>query len=286
MLSVFSVLFAVIVRVFSNPFGNVLQKKLAQRGLNSIFISFLTYLILSIFCFFFFWNYEIKSIPFDFWKYSVLAGILGASGNLLLIKALQNGNLSVLGPINSYKSIVGIILGVLFLNEYPNFWGIVGMVLIIGGSYFILDSREEKFSWKLLKRKDIQFRLGALFFNAIEAIYIKKIILVSDVNLSFVSWCWFGGFFSFLFLLFTRISIKSQIQKISKKEIFLFSLLALSLGLMQFSTNYIFHEIPVGYALCLFQLSIVVSIFLGLKFFQESNGRRKLIGSILIILMK
>jgi uncharacterized membrane protein len=47
-----------------------------------------------------------------------LAGITGALGNGFLLRALEKGDLSVLGPINSYKSVAGIIFAVFLLNQF------------------------------------------------------------------------------------------------------------------------------------------------------------------------
>lgn len=62
---------------------------------------------------------------------------------------------------------------------------------------------------------------------------------------------------------------------------------------MQYTTNYVFDHMEVGYALALFQLSTIVSILLGYRIFKETDIRKKLvgafimiIGSILIILLK
>ena len=58
-------------------------------------------------------------------------------------------------------------------------------------------------------------------------------------------------------------------------------------------TNYTFKHMAVGYALSLFQLSTIVSVLLGYRFFKEQNIWKKLIGSaimitgsVLIILLK
>jgi drug/metabolite transporter (DMT)-like permease len=40
---------------------------------------------------------------------------------------------------------------------------------------------------------------------------------------------------------------------------------------------------PVGYALALFQLSIIVTVWLGHRIFGEANLRQKLIGSIIML---
>jgi drug/metabolite transporter (DMT)-like permease len=63
-----------------------------------------------------------------------------------------------------------------------------------------------------------------------------------------------------------------------------FLLLVLAIGIMQYTTNYTFDHMPVGYALSLFQLSILVSVFLGHKIFKEKDLRKKLIGSMIMII--
>jgi drug/metabolite transporter (DMT)-like permease len=52
---------------------------------------------------------------------------------------------------------------------------------------------------------------------------------------------------------------------------------------MQFTTNYAFGHMPVGYALSLFQLSTIVSVLLGYRLFQEQNIQKRLIGSLIMI---
>ena len=60
-------------------------------------------------------------------------------------------------------------------------------------------------------------------------------------------------------------------------------LLVICIGTMQFTTNYTFKHMPVGYALSLFQLSIIISVVLGHKIFKEEDIRKKLIGSTIMI---
>lgn len=224
-----------------------------------------------------------QSLPQQFWIYSVLAGIAGALGNGFLVKALQKGELSVLGPVNSYKSVVSIIVAVFLLREIPSFWGISGVVLIIYGSYFVLDTTQERFTWALLKKPEIQFRIWAMKLTAIEAVFIKKIILASSPVLAFASWCWFGAGFSLILIFVYRIDFRNEISKINKSHFGKYALLIICLGTMQFSTNYVFDHMPVGYALSLFQLSTIVSVFLGHRFFNEQDIRKKLIGSAIMI---
>ena len=204
-------------------------------------------------------------------------------GNGFLVKALQKGDLSVLGPINAYKSVVGLIVGIFLLRELPGIWGIAGIALIIFGSYFVLDTTEDRFSWALLKREEIQYRIWAMILTAIEAVFIKKIILVSSTRIAFISWCWFGVLFSFLMLFFYRLNLQQEIKKIKSSDAGKYILLIISVGIMQLTTTYIFDHLPVGYALSLFQLSTIISVLFGYSIFNEKDIRKKLIGSVIMI---
>lgn len=276
---------AVLLRIVSNPLGNVFQKQLTRRGYHPLAINFLTYLILSFGCVFLALNVRWSELPSAFWMYSVLGGLAGGIGNGFLVRALERGDLSILGPINSYKSVVGIIVGIFLLSELPDVWGLLGIVLIIYGSYFVLDTTEDRFSWALLKRKEIQYRIWAMVLTAIEAVFIKKVILASSTVISFISWCWFGALFSFVLLLFYRTKVSSStVKQINFSDARLYAFLVVCIGTMQYTTNYVFDNMEVGYALSLFQLSTIVSVIMGYKIFQEKNIRQKLLGSAIMII--
>lgn len=274
---------AVILRILSNPVGNVFQKQLTAKKNHPLLVNFLTYLLLAVICLFFIKLIVWRDLPTQFWTYSVLGGITGALGNGFLVKALQKGDLSVLGPINSYKSVVGIIGGIFLLGEIPNILGILGMALIVYGSYFVLDATSERFSWALLKKTEIQFRIWAMILTAIEAVFIKKVIQASTATAAFISWCWFGAFFSFLLLFVYRLNLRHEFHKVCKNDLPKYFLLVLCVGIMQFTTNYTFDHMPVGYALSLFQLSVLISVLLGHRIFKEIGIRKKMIGSAIMI---
>lgn len=274
---------AVLLRILSNPFANVFQKQLTAKNNHPLLVNFLTYLLLSVFCIFLVIGVQWQELSRQFWFYSVWGGIAGALGNGFLVKALQKGDLSVLGPINSYKSVVGIIVAIFLLGEIPNFWGVTGVVFIIYGSYFVLDTTPEKFTWTLLRKKEIQYRLWAMILTAIEAVFIKKVIIVSSATLAFVSWCWFGALFSLLLLFIYRLNLIKELRKVTQSHIPKYALLVVCIGTMQCTTNYTFGQMPVGYALSLFQLSTIVSVLLGHRLFKEQDIRKKLIGTAIMI---
>ncbi|HEX6180987.1 MAG TPA: EamA family transporter [Chitinophagaceae bacterium] len=254
------------------------QKQLSAV-INPLVVNFITYFILSIIAIFFCFKIPWQQLPFECWLYAVLGGITGSVGNAFIVKAMKSGELSVLGPINSYKSVVGIITGVLLLGEIPNIWGLIGVAVIIYGSYFVLDTTEERFTWALFKRKDIQFRIWAMVLTGIEAVFVKKVIIASSVITSSILWCWFGAVFSFLLMVTSKgTRLSSEHRQIDR-----FLYLVICIGITQVATTYTFAHMHVGYALSLFQLSAIVSVFLGHRIFKEKDVVKKLIGSVIMI---
>lgn len=275
-----SLILFLIVRIFSNPIANALQKKLAE-DISPTVINFYTYTILSL-CYL---PYVSKYINFEELSLELvilvlIAGLLCTLGNICLIKSIHIGELSVLGPINSYKSIVGLIIAYILLKEMPSCYGLIGILLIIFGSKFIFDSEAEGFSLKLFKRKDIQLRILALILTGAEAAFLKKIIILSSVEACFIFWCFMGMFWSFVLMLTNGKKFIIDF----KGSMSLLFLISICVGFMQYSTNYVFENMNIACALALFQLSTLITVFLGCKYFEEKHFIKKVVGSIIMII--
>lgn len=274
----FATVAALLVRIFSNPTANLVQKILSKKH-SAILINLYSYAFLSLFCLTPAYLNDWSGYGISYWGYATFAGILCTLGSVCLIKALQCGEMSVLGPINSYKCVVGLILGGVILGEIPSVLALLGVVLIIFGSWYIFDTVDEGFKPALLLRKDIILRFCALFCSGCEAVVLKKIILMSSVMESFILWCFMGLVFSVVLLM----CFKRKFELLKFKELFLTAVIALMLGLMQYSTNFVFERMNVGLSLALFQLSTIVSVIFGYKVFHENGFWKKLLGSVIMI---
>lgn len=266
---------AILFRIFSNSFSNVFQKKLTKSGEAATCINCINYILMSLISIPLLLLVNFSLITPEFWLYAIAGGITGAIGNCFMVLALKQGELSVLGPINSYKAIVGMIFGIFLLHEYPNIYGVLGIGLIIIGSYFILESP------KALLRKDIQYRIYALIFTAIEAVFIKKVIILSSIASSFIISSFLGAIFSYLIM---RILVNEKLHIPTKKNSIMYISTTLCFAIMTFTTAYVFKYMNVGYALSLFQLSIILNVILGYKLFNEKKLIKKLLGSLIILI--
>lgn len=271
--------FAVILRIISNSTANLFQKKSAEVT-SPLYTNLFSYLMMSLICIIpaMFVNWGHFSI--EFWGYVIIAGTLCTIGTIALIEALNIGELSVLAPINSYKSIIGIISAFVLLGEIPTIKDFVCIIFIIIGSYFVLDTKTEPFSLKTFLRKDVLLRIFALICSGTEASFLKKIILISSYKISLILWC-FSGFLCSL-ILYIFMNEHSQKLNTGKNYVNCF-VIAITLIIMQLTTNYIFTKMDVGSALALFQLSSLVSLYFGYKIFHEQNMRRKILGTVIMI---
>ena len=262
----FGLITGLVTRICSNSYLNVFQKTLTNKGEKSSVVNFYTYLVLSvigiIFCTKPFFSSEL--VP-----YILIMGLLGALGNYFIIKALSYGELSTLAPINSYKPIVALVIGIFVLGEFHNISEILGICLIIAGTFILVGQ-------KFTPNKAYLYRFLALIFSGAEAIFIKKLIILSNIESTFLYWALAGLIFSIV------LAIKHPL-KIEKTNIKYQLLLILMAALMQYSTNYVFSKMNVAYALALFQLSTILSVFLGVNIFKEKGLARKVIASLIMI---
>ena len=277
----------VVARVVTNPVSNVFQKQLAQRGANPIFIIAATHALLTLVAIPLLAGIRWVDLGTPFWTNMLVCTVLAVAGNALLVAALGRSDLSVLGPVNSYKAVVSLGLGVFLLGEVPTVFGALGVSLILAGSYFVVDRApgEPRRSAFVLFFRDrgIQLRLAALVLSATEAVFLKRAILQATPMITFLFWSILGlPVAAAAVALLPRGTAGQELLRLNRNwRTYLW--LAVTTGLMQAATLLTFGKLQVGYSLALFQLSTLISVFLGYRYFAERNIRRRLIGSIIMV---
>ena len=124
----------IAARIVANPVSNVFQKKLVDGGARPAFVIAATHALLALAVAPF-----ARAVPgAGFWLNMALCALLAVAGNVLLVYALRRTDLSILGPINAYKAVVGLGLGVVVLGEIPSAIGLAGVALIVAGSAFVM----------------------------------------------------------------------------------------------------------------------------------------------------
>lgn len=270
--------FILILRIILGPISNVYQKKLSNKGANSLFVVFVTYFGIGIilFPFLFFIDYTI--LEKEFWYNIILASVLDGTGNILLVKSLQTTELSVFGPINSLKPAITMILAFLFINEIPTATGVIGLIIILIGTVIITYEKGGKFKIS----KGIIYRFSGIIFASIATVYMKKSIILSSPEVTLVFWALIILPIMFILLLSNLNKTKSNIMilKSNKKEYLILITMYL---MMPYATLVCFKYTLIGYSLAIFQLSSIITVFFGYKYFNEGGMKKKIFCSILMI---
>jgi drug/metabolite transporter (DMT)-like permease len=277
----------VVARIVANPVSNVFQKQLTQRSANPLFIIGATDALLTLAAIpLLFLGALPLHLDAGFWPNMITAAALAVGSNALLVYALQSTGLSVLGPINAYKSVISLVLGVFLLGEIPAPLGLAGVLLIVAGSYFVVDRdsnqpRTNAFAL-FFRERGIQFRFAALALSATEAIFLKRALLLSSPLITFIFW-------SILGLPIAAAAIALVVRRrlgndfvVLRHQWRTYLWLATTTGVMQLTSLLTFGKLQVGYSLALFQLSTLISVFLGYRYFQEGQIRKRLVGSLIM----
>ena len=276
----------ILVRIVANPFSNVFQKLLTRKSADPLFIILVTHAFISIVGLPIFLRH-LHGLPAAYWSNMLIVGVLTVWGNVLIVAALKRSDLSVLGPINAYKSVVSLVPGILLLHEIPGRRGLLGIALIVAGSYFIVDKNvgrpRQNLFVKFFKDRGVQYRLAALVVSAIEAVFLKRAAVASSATITFAGWAVIGFGASILAaLILLRGRWRREINTAWRHGVN-FAMLAVATGLMQFCTIVSFGGMKVGYALALFQTSTLLAVLLGYKIFREKNIFERLLGSLIMV---
>lgn len=272
----------VLVRIVANPLSNVFQKVLTRKTASPLFVICATHGLLCLACLPIVWWFP-PPLAGQFWWNMGIGALLTVSGNGLLVAAVQRADLSVLGPINSYKAVVSLVPGMILLHEFPGAAGLTGILLIVAGSYLVMDQGDEpggNVFVRFWRDRGVQFRLAALVLSATEAVFMKKALLASSPLPTFAVWSMLGFVVSLVAV--AALSERSQIRHelaVLQANRSTYGLLFVTTGLMQLCTIITFTSLQVGYALALFQTSTLLSVLLGYTVFQERHFLKRLAGA-------
>ena len=128
-----SALFAALTAIFA---------KVGVKGINSDLATALRTLVILLITWgiVFFGNHvgEIKEINRHTWIFLILSGIATGLSWLFYFKAIQEGDVSRVAPIDKLSVVLTICLSFLFLKEPVSLRVIIGGLLITGGSILMI----------------------------------------------------------------------------------------------------------------------------------------------------
>jgi len=279
-------LLVVFGRLLFSSFANVFQKKLAHQGLHPFFIVMASYLVLSIICIPLLWTFNPFELSPTFWINIFFAALLDMAGTLFLVMSLSKTDLSVFGPLNAYKVVISMILAMMFIGEIPNTQGFIGVGVIVLGSYFLFppnDKAVASSALQLFRQRGVQYRFLSILLFSIGTLPLKNAVMAGNAISTTVFWCLIG--FPLAVVAHT-VFIKDNFTKDyeqSKNHVYQFLYLGILIFLMQYMTMIVFSKLLIAYSLALFQLGMVLQVFLGYQIFNEKHLVRRLGASLVMI---
>jgi drug/metabolite transporter (DMT)-like permease len=225
-----------------------------------------------------------------FWGWMFLTCLLEVPGNVLLLRSLKQTELSIFGPLSSFKPVISLLVAFLLFGERPNSWGLLGVVIVLVGTALLTSEppRAAAEVPRTARRAGIRDRLLAVLLTAVASVFLKQGMTGHSELQVLAVWCMLSWLLSALWLsghaLLARRQVPPQPAPLNQRQRKAIFIVALSMLVMQACTISLFARMPVGYALALFQIGSLVSVILGYRMFGEADlVRRLLAASVMIV---
>jgi uncharacterized membrane protein len=226
---------------------------------------------------------EIPEIGDDFWIALLVGGTLNVFTNLIYMRAIKLSDLSITIPMITFTPLFMLITSPIIIGEFPNLYGIIGIFLIVAGSY-ILNFKEKSKGYlapfkALLREKGPRLMLLVAFIWSITANFDKIGIQNSSVFFWPVT---VNAFIAVGFIPVILLKSKKKLPQIRKNYKTLLPV-GLFHGLMIVFQMIAVSMTLVAYVISIKRTSAVMSVVFGSLFFKEKGLRERLLGASIMI---
>ena len=223
---------------------------------------------------------EIKPM---FWPLLVGGSVIDITGTLFYVRAVENGELSVTIPLLSFTPLFLFLLSPLINGEIPTATGLIGVMLVMGGTYLLrLDDRQAGVLGPvkaLFRDRGARYMLATTFLWSVNASLHKEGILNSSPTF------WPVAYYAWMTLAFLPIvvwkvdgfrrTLASSYRKVLPIGFFT-ALMALSL-MAALSLNLVVYVGSVKNTSALF------AVIIGSLWFREGGGTHRLTGAAVMV---
>jgi len=226
---------------------------------------------------------EIPSLNKQFWIALFIAGSLNVVTTILYMKAIKYSDLSITVPMVTFTPLFLLTTSPLIVGEFPNLFGLIGVILIVFGSYTLNIKQRHKgylAPFKaLLKERGPKLMLLVAFIWSITSNFDK----IGVQNSSAIFWVIVTNIFITLAML-PIVLHKSQrnVQQITNFKallpIGLFGALTLIFQMTAINLTL------VAYVISIKRISTIISVLFGYLIFREKGIKERLLGAIIMVI--
>lgn len=225
---------------------------------------------------------KIPKLDMTFWVIVLMLVPFEIAALFLYVKSIQRSPLSLTLPFLAFTPLFLIPVSYIVLGELPTKIGILGILLIVLGSYILNFSSEGFFGpfKALLKEKGSLMMLAVAFIYSITSAISK--IALQHSNAFFFSLLYPTAIFIVLSLLILN-SIKNNV-KIIKNNIKGFAYSGFFYGLMILFHFVALSLVIVPYMIALKRTSSIFGVGYGWLIFKEKGIKERALGTLLMVL--
>ena len=112
------------------------------------------------------------------WMYIIFASLAYALASIFNTLAIYKLDISVLAPLFSFRTVLAVLAGALFLGEVLTFYQYILILIIFIFGMFV--SFDEQFTLKSFFNRKISFALLSMVFLVALAVFIKKAVAATN----------------------------------------------------------------------------------------------------------
>jgi len=221
---------------------------------------------------------EIPSLGAQYWFALFIGGSLNIITTLFFLKSIKHSNISTTVPLGTFTPIFLLITSPLIVGEFPGFLGLIGVLMIVFGTY-ILNIRKRTPFKTLFKAKSTRLMLFVAFVWSITANFDK----IGVQNSSPIFWVFSVNLFITL-ALFPVIIFRSK-RKLRHIAINYKSLIPLGIltALMLIYQMSAIQITLVVYVIAIKRISVIMSVLFSHFVFKEKFTKEVLLGVLIMV---
>lgn len=230
------------------------------------------------------WRHLPESIPLEFFALVAFVATCHVCGGLMLVKALHSSDLSVCTPMIAFTPVFLLVVGPTLTGDWPSVAGVIGALLVVGGSYVLNISRSA--AGVLAPFKALYTDLGPRLMLGLSLLWSVTGSIDRIAVQRFDPVFWGSSQLLAIAFLLAPVVLKSGALTRRPSLADLRSLITIGgTNCIALATYLVALQLaPVHYVICVKRLSIPFSVVLGRLMFHESLLADRLPGAVLMLL--
>ena len=227
-----------------------------------------------------------------FWTALIIGGTLNVITTILYMKAIKHSDLSITVPMVTFTPAFLLITSPIIVGEFPDIYGLAGIVFIVSGSYILNIKQWEKGIFApfkaLLREKGPRFMLLVAFFWSITSNFDKVGIKNSSVLFWIVAINCFSAILMAPIVILNSRMKKNKNQKknstVSLKNFKIILPIGIFSALLTICQMTAINLTLVAYVISIKRTSVIFSIVFAYFIFKEKGIKERLTGAFLMII--